>query len=110
MRKTDKKINKENLVFQTILPPNTGLPVILFEGEIFRKENLRVSQNLVFRLGCAVRFRFEAKRSENEAKNFSLQSEKMLFFACFASKRKTGNHMRNENERSEISKAKRCNR
>jgi hypothetical protein len=46
-------------------------------------------------LGCAVRFRLQAKRSENEAKNFSLRSEK------------TGNHKRNENERSEISKAKR---
>jgi hypothetical protein len=34
-------------------------------------------------VGCAVRFRFEAKRSENEAKNFSLPSEKMLFFRLF---------------------------
>jgi hypothetical protein len=58
-------------------------------------------------VGCAVRFRFEAKRSENEAKNFSLRSEKLLFFRLFRFERKTGNHKRNENERSEISKAKR---
>jgi hypothetical protein len=29
-----------------------------------------------FGLGCAVRFRLEAKQSENEAKKFSLRSEK----------------------------------
>jgi hypothetical protein len=34
-----------------------------------------------FLLGCAVRFRFEAKRSENEAKNFSLRSEKNAVFS-----------------------------
>jgi hypothetical protein len=32
-------------------------------------------------IGCAVRFRFEAKRSENEAKNFSLRSEKKDVFS-----------------------------
>jgi hypothetical protein len=60
-----------------------------------------------FGLGCAVRFRFEAKQSENEAKNFSLRSEKKSFFSCFASKRNTGNYKRNENGRSETTKAKR---
>jgi hypothetical protein len=55
-------------------------------------------------LGCAVRFRFEAKQCENEAKHFSHQNEKIQFFACFALKRKTRNHKRNENERSEKAK------
>jgi hypothetical protein len=48
---------------------------------------------------------------ENDAKNkqflFSFEAKKICFFACFASKRKAGNHKRNENERSENSKAKR---
>jgi hypothetical protein len=40
-------------------------------------------------------------------KTFRFEAKKCCFFACFASKRKIGNHKRNENERSEINKAKR---
>jgi hypothetical protein len=47
----------------------------------------------------------------NDAKNkqifFRFEAKKIRFFACFASKRKAGNQKRNENERSENSKAKR---
>jgi hypothetical protein len=51
-----------------------------------------VDNNIVFcqghtiltnQLGCAVRFRFEAKRCENEAKNFLHRSEKIQFFRLF---------------------------
>jgi hypothetical protein len=46
----------------------------------------------------------------NDAKNkqifFRFEAKKIRFFACFASKRKAGNQKRNENERSENSKAK----
>jgi hypothetical protein len=46
----------------------------------------------------------------NEAKNkpklFRFEAKKTWFFACFASKRKTGNQKRNETELSEKSKAK----
>jgi hypothetical protein len=63
-------------------------------------------------LGCAVHFRFEAKQSENEAKNFSRRSEKKLFFRLFRFEAK---HWKSEakrkrtkrNKRSEISEAKR---
>jgi hypothetical protein len=55
-------------------------------------------------LGCAVHFRVEAKMKRE---TFRFEAKKCCFFACFASKRKTVNHKRNENERSEISKAKR---
>jgi hypothetical protein len=58
-------------------------------------------------LGCAVRFRLKRNEAKKRQKIFRFEAKKCHFFACFASKRNTGNHKRNENERSEKSNAKR---
>jgi hypothetical protein len=59
------------------------------------------------KVGCAVRFRLKRNDAKNKQIFFRFEAKKICFFACFASKRKAGNQKRNENERSENSKAKR---
>jgi hypothetical protein len=49
------------------------------------------------------------KRNDAKIKQifFRFEAKKSRFFACFASKGKTGNHKRNESERSEKNQEKR---
>jgi hypothetical protein len=58
-------------------------------------------------LGCAVRFRLKRNDAKIKQILFRFEAKKSCFFACFASKRNTGNHKRNESERSEKTQEKR---
>jgi hypothetical protein len=57
-------------------------------------------------LRCAVRFRFKAKRSENEAKKFSHRSEKNAVFSL-VSLRSEKLGIRSKTKTNEAKKAKR---
>jgi hypothetical protein len=58
-------------------------------------------------LGCAVRFWLKRNDAKIKQIFFRFEAKKSCFFACFASKRNTGKHKRNESERSEKNQEKR---
>jgi hypothetical protein len=85
----------------------------LHQNSYLGRETLIYSR---YQLGCAFRFRYEAKRSENEAKNFSLRSEKNAVFSLVSlrsekleiiSETKTNEAKRKRTEKCKLKKCRR---
>jgi hypothetical protein len=75
----DKKEGEEDAIFYSKKKTASSLRGFLLQTNPANK--CRLKETFCKGLVCAVRFRFEAKRSENEAKYFSLRSEKKEGFS-----------------------------
>ena len=95
-----------HLIKELLLPCKPGVgkvPHTLKNNQVHTHVNMYsgrktyLALNIVyFNVGLAVRFRFEAKISETEAKFCSLRSEEKVSFACFHFEVRNKIDMRNE--------------